>query len=134
MNLSLATCFVQVADPDAALTFYRDALGLEVRNDGRQGEFSWTTVGSPDQPDVGIVLTNHVNGSPEDVDQVRRLVAKGALGGLHLSSPDLEAAFRRLCEHGAEIVSEPANQPWGSRDCAVRDPAGNLVRIYQAEA
>ncbi|HWF54061.1 MAG TPA: VOC family protein, partial [Solirubrobacteraceae bacterium] len=131
MNLTLACCFVQVHDPDAALTFYREALGLELRNDVANEGFRWITVGAASQPDVEIVLTNYVNGSAADGDAVAALLAKGALNGVHLHTDDLDATFEKVRAAGAEIVSEPADQPWGVRDCAVRDPSGNLVRIDQ---
>jgi catechol 2,3-dioxygenase-like lactoylglutathione lyase family enzyme len=131
MPVTVSRCFVHVHDPDLALAFYRDALGLEVRNDVDSEGFRWITVGSPAQPDVSIVLSNYVNGSPADTDAVSALVAKGALNGVHLSADDLDATFARLKGAGAEIVQEPADQPWGARDCAVRDPSGNLLRIDQ---
>ena len=131
MDLTLARCFVQVDDPDAALAFYRDALGLEVRNDVARESFRWITVGAGSQPGVEIVLTNYVNGSPADGDTVAALLAKGAMNGVHFHSDDLDAAFEKLRAAGAEVVQEPADQPWGVRDGAVRDPAGNLVRIDQ---
>ena len=129
MDLTLARCFVQVHDPDVALAFYRDALGLEVRNDVAREDFRWITVGSSSQPDVEIVLTNYVNGGPDDGDALAALLAKGALNGVHFHADDLDAAFEKVRAAGAEIVQEPAEQPWGVRDGAVRDPAGNLVRI-----
>ena len=131
MNLTLSTCFVQVHDPDAALTFYRDKLGLELRNDVAREHFRWITLGGASQPDVAIVLTNYVNGGPDDGDAVAALLAKGAMNGVHFYSDDLEATFQQLKSAGAEIVQEPADQPWGVRDGAVRDPSGNLVRIAQ---
>jgi catechol 2,3-dioxygenase-like lactoylglutathione lyase family enzyme len=134
MNLTLSTCFVQVHDPDLALTFYRDALGLEVRNDVAKGDFRWITVGGASQPDVAVVLTNYVNGGPDDDDALAALLAKGALNGVHFHSGDLDATFEKLRASGAEIVEEPKDQPWGVRDCAVRDPSGNLVRIDQPPA
>ena len=134
MNLTLSTCFVQVHDPDLALAFYRDALGLEVRNDVGKGDFRWITVGGASQPDVAIVLTNYVNGGPGDDDALAALLAKGALNGVHFHTEDLDAAFEKLRAAGAEIVEEPKEQPWGARDCAVRDPSGNLVRIDQPPA
>lgn len=129
MNVSLARCFVQVHDPDLALAFYRDTLGLELRNDVANAGFRWITVGAGSQPDVSIVLTNYVGGSPEDLDVVAGLLAKGALNGIHFHAEDLESTFAKLVAAGAEVVQEPADQPWGIRDCAVRDPSGNLVRI-----
>ena len=131
MDLTLSTCFVLVHDPDQALAFYRDALGLEVRNDVARERFRWITVGAPSQPGVAIVLTNYLNGSPADSDALEALVAKGALNGVHFRTDDLEATYEKLQESNAEIVQEPTRQPWGTRDCAVRDPSGNLVRIDQ---
>jgi uncharacterized glyoxalase superfamily protein PhnB len=134
MELNLSTCFVQVHDPDLALGFYRDALGLDVRNDVAREQFRWITVGSPSQPGVSIVLTNYLNGSPADNDVIARLLAKGALNGLHFQTDDLDSAFKKVSAAGAEIVSEPADQPWGTRDFAVRDPSGNLIRVDQPPA
>lgn len=134
MNLKLSTCFVLVNDPDAALAFYRDNLGMDVRNDVSRDSFRWITVGSASQPDVSIVLTNYVNGSPEDNDAVASMIAKGALYGVHLQADDLDGTFQQLRTGGAEIVQEPADQPWGVRDGAVRDPSGNLIRIEQPPA
>ena len=131
MTITLSTCFVIVHDPDEAVGFYRDALGLELRGDVAREDFRWITVGSPSQPGVAIVLTNYLNGSPADTDAVAALVAKGALNGVHFQTDDLDATFEKLRGAGAEIVSEPADQPWGTRDFAVRDPSGNLVRIDQ---
>jgi catechol 2,3-dioxygenase-like lactoylglutathione lyase family enzyme len=134
MDLTLSTCFLQVTDPDAALAFYRDTLGLELRNDVARGTSRWITVGSPAQPGVAIVITNYVNGGPEDNDIVAALLAKGAMNGLHFQTADLDATFQQLSAADAEIVQEPTDQPWGTRDCAVRDPSGNLVRIDQPPA
>jgi catechol 2,3-dioxygenase-like lactoylglutathione lyase family enzyme len=131
MDLTLARCFVQVHDPDLALAFYRDALGLEVRNDVARENYRWITVGGASQPGVEAVLTNYVNGGPDDGDALAALLAKGALNGVHFHTDDLDATFEQVRAAGAEIVQEPAEQPWGVRDCAVRDPAGNLVRIQQ---
>jgi catechol 2,3-dioxygenase-like lactoylglutathione lyase family enzyme len=134
MNLTLSTCFVIVDEPDPALAFYRDTLGLELRNDVARGDFRWITVGAPSQPDVGIVLTNYLNGSPADGDAVAALVAKGALNGVHFHTDDLDGVFEKVRNAGGEIVQEPTEQPWGTRDFAVRDPSGNLVRIDQPPA
>jgi catechol 2,3-dioxygenase-like lactoylglutathione lyase family enzyme len=122
---------VQVHDPQEALAFYRDQLGLEVRNDVSNGDFRWITVGSSSQPGVAIVLTNYVNGGPDDGDAVAALLAKGAMNGVHFSTDDLDGAFATVRDAGAEIVQEPTEQFWGTRDFAVRDPSGNLVRIDQ---
>lgn len=134
MTLTLSTCFVIVHDPEEALAFYRDRLGLELRNDVAKGDFRWITVGSAAQPEVSIVLTNYLSGSPADTDAVAALVAKGALNGVHFHADDLDATFARLKSGGAEIVQEPAEQPWGTRDFAVRDPSGNLIRVDQPPA
>jgi catechol 2,3-dioxygenase-like lactoylglutathione lyase family enzyme len=134
MNLTLSQCFVIVHDPDLALSFYRDVLGLKIRNDVGKGDFRWITVGAASQPDVAIVLTNYLNGSPADNDAVAGLVAKGALNGVHFHSEDLDASFEKVRAGGAEIVEEPTEQPWGARDFAIRDPSGNLVRIDQPSA
>jgi catechol 2,3-dioxygenase-like lactoylglutathione lyase family enzyme len=134
MNLTLSTCFVLVHDPDLALAFYRDTLGLEARNDVAREDFRWITVGAASQPGVAIVLTNYLNGSPADRDALAALVAKGALNGVHFHTDDLDASFEKLRASGAEIVQEPTDQPWGARDCAVRDPSGNLLRIDQPPA
>lgn len=131
MTISLARSFLQVNDPDAALAFYRDALGLDVRNDVAKEDLRWITVGAAAQPDVELVLTNFVNGGPADQDAIAALVAKGAMNGVHFHTDDLDGVFDRLRAAGAEIVQEPADQPWGVRDGAVRDPSGNLVRIDQ---
>ena len=134
MNLTLSTCFVLVHDPDLALTFYRDTLGLEARNDVAREDFRWITIGAASQPGVAIVLTNYLNGSPADRDALAALLAKGALNGVHFHTDDLDASFEKLRASGAEIVQEPTDQPWGTRDCAVRDPSGNLLRIDQPPA
>ncbi len=131
MNLTFSQCFVLIHDPDQALAFYRDTLGLELRNDVARGDFRWITVGSTSQPEIAIVLTNYLNGSPADVDAVAGLLAKGALNGVHFHTDDLDAIFAKLRDSGAEIVEEPAERPWGALDCSVRDPSGNLVRIDQ---
>jgi uncharacterized glyoxalase superfamily protein PhnB len=134
MNLTLSTCFVLIHDPDLALDFYRDVLGLELRNDVAREQFRWITVGAASQPDVAIVLTNYLNGSPADSDALAALLAKGALNGVHFHTDDLDATFAKLQSSGAEIVQEPTEQFWGTRDCAVRDPSGNQVRIDQPPA
>jgi catechol 2,3-dioxygenase-like lactoylglutathione lyase family enzyme len=134
MSLTLSQCFVLVDDPDLALTFYRDTLGLELRNDVARGDFRWITVGGASQPGVAIVLTNYLNGSPADGDALAALLAKGALNGVHFHTDDLDATFEKLRASGAEIVQEPTDQPWGTRDCALRDPSGNLLRIEEPPA
>jgi catechol 2,3-dioxygenase-like lactoylglutathione lyase family enzyme len=131
MTVTLASCFIQIHDPDAALGFYRDALGLEVHNDVARDQFRWITVGSGAQPGVDIVLTNFLNGSPADADTIAELVAKGAMAGVHFRSDDLDGTFAKLRAAKVEIVQDPTDQPWGVRDGAARDPSGNLVRIEQ---
>jgi catechol 2,3-dioxygenase-like lactoylglutathione lyase family enzyme len=132
MDLALSTCFLQVHDPELALAFYHDTLGLGVRNDVANAGFRWITVGDASQPDVSIVLTNFVNGSPADVDALAELLAKGALNGVHFRTDDLDAAFEKVRTSGADVVQEPSDRFWGVRDFALRDPSGNLVRIEQA--
>ena len=134
MELTLSTCFVLVHDPDLALAFYRDVLGLELRNDVARDKFRWITVGAPSQPGVSIVITNYLNGSPADSDAIAALVAKGAMPGIHFHADDLDAAFGKISASGAEIVQEPTEQFWGTRDFAVRDPSGNLVRVDQRKS
>lgn len=131
MTITLACCFIPIHDPDAALAFYRDGLGLDVHNDVKREQFRWITIGAATQPGVDIVLTNFLAGSPADADAIAALVAKGAMNGIHFRSDDLDATFTKLRAAGAEIVQEPTEQPWGVRDGAVRDPSGNLVRIEQ---
>jgi catechol 2,3-dioxygenase-like lactoylglutathione lyase family enzyme len=131
MDLSLSQCFVIVHDPDEALSFYRDTLGLELRNDVANEGFRWITVGAPSQPTINIVLTNYLNGSQADVEAVSQLVAKGALNGVHFHTGDLDGTFAKVRDAGAEIVQEPTEQFWGTKDFAVRDPSGNMVRIDQ---
>jgi len=132
MTVTVATMFIIVNDPDEALGFYRDGLGLEVRNDVASDGFRWVTVGSPDQ-DVEIVLTQpHGGRSQADGDALQALVTKGALQAAIFRTDDLDTTFEKLRASGAEVMQEPADQFWGVRDCAFRDPSGNLVRIAQA--
>ena len=132
MNVTVSSMFVHAYDPDAALEFYRDALGLEVRADVASDGFRWVTVGAPGQ-DVDIVLSQpHGGRSPADGDALLALVTKGSLQAVIFRADDLDATFERLRSSGAEVLEEPTDQPWGVRDCAFRDPSGNLVRIQQA--
>lgn len=131
MTITVSATFIYVHDPDAALGFYRDALGLEVRNDVSAGEFRWVTVGAPGQ-DVDIVLSQpHGGRSPAEGDELLALVTKGALQAAIFRVDDLDATFEKVRASGAEVLQEPTSQRWG-RDCAFRDPSGNLVRIAQA--
>jgi len=134
MDLTLSTCFVLVHDPDAALAFYRDVLGLDLRNDVAREQLRWITVGAPAQPGVSIVVTNYLDGGPAGAEAITGLVATGALPGVQFQTADLDAIFDKIRAAGAEIVQEPTDQPWGARDCAVRDPSGNLIRINQARS
>ena len=134
MDVTLARCFVFVHDPDLALAFYRDVLGFELRNDVARDDFRWMTVGAASQPDVSIILTNYLSSNPADSDALAALLAKGALAGVHFQATDLDATFEKVRASGADVVQEPTDQPWGTRDCAVRDPSGNLVRIDQLPA
>lgn len=132
MTISLTTAFVPVHDPDAALGFYRDALGLEVRADVAANGYRWITVGAPGQ-DVALVLFQPHGGLTEaDGDALLALVTKGSLQAAIFAADDLDAAFARVEASGAEVLEEPASRPWGVRDCAFRDPSGNMVRIAQA--
>ena len=134
MNVQLANCFLSVDDHEKAITFYRDALGFEVRNDVKAYGMRWTTLGSPTQPDVSIVLEPPAADpgiSPSDRTAIGDLLAKGLLGRLVLTTADVDATFEAVAATGAEVVQEPMDQPYGVRDCAFRDPAGNLIRINQ---
>ena len=134
MNVQLANCFLSVDDHEKAITFYRDALGFEVRNDVKAYGMRWTTLGSPTQPDVSIVLEPPAADpgiSPSDRTALGDLLAKGLLGRLVLTTADVDATFEAVAATGAEVVQEPMDQPYGVRDCAFRDPAGNLIRINQ---
>ncbi|MEK0154595.1 VOC family protein [Arthrobacter oryzae] len=133
MNISLQYCNITVDDTEKALAFYRDALGLELRNDVASGGFHWITLGSPDQPGLEIVLSEpHAGRSPEDGDMMQELLTKGVLPMLVFRTDDLDATFEKVRASGAEVLQEPIDQPWGPRDCAFRDPSGNMVRIAQA--
>ena len=132
MTVTVSTMFIPVHDPDDALGFYRDALGLEVTNDVESDGFRWVTVGSPEQ-DVSIVLFQPHGGlSPVEGDALLELVTKGSLQVAIFQSDDLDGTFETVRASGAEVLQEPVSQPWGARDCAFRDPSGNLVRIAQA--
>jgi predicted enzyme related to lactoylglutathione lyase len=135
MDVKLKQCFITVDDPDKALAFYRDVLGLELRNDVEFEGLRWLTVGSPLQPDVEIVLEPPAaHASPPDRETQTRLLAKGVLRGVIFTTPDCEALCERVREAGTDILQEPMDQPYGVRDCAFRDPAGNLLRFMQRAA
>ncbi|GEC74752.1 putative glyoxalase/bleomycin resistance protein [Microbacterium maritypicum] len=135
MNIRIHYAFLPHTDAEAALGFYRDALGFEVRNDVGYDGLRWLTVGPPGQPETSIVL--HPPATDPGITDVERqtileLIAKGSYAALTLASDDVDALFERLVERGADVVQEPIDQPYGVRDCAFRDPAGNLLRINQA--
>ena len=134
MDLSIHQAYLPQDDPDAALAFYRDTLGFEVRMDVDYRGLRWITVGPPGQPGTSIVL--HPPGAdPGVTDDERRVIAemmaKGTYSGINLATRDLDATFERLQARDVDVVQEPTDQPWGVRDCAVRDPAGNLIRIQE---
>ncbi|MFD3921478.1 VOC family protein [Streptomyces sp. NPDC058595] len=132
MSIALQYCHITVNDPDEALAFYRDALGFEMRNDVSSGDFRWVTLGSPTQPGLELVLSEpHAGRSQADGDALQELLTKGVLTQLIFRTDDLDATFEKLRASGAEVLQEPMDQPWGPRDCAFRDPSGNLVRISQ---
>ena len=134
MDIQISTCFIAVDDHDKALAFYRDALGLEVRNDVAYEGMRWVTVGSPSQPGVEIVLEPPLadpNAPDADRQAMAELLAKGQLRGVHFSTDDVDATFERIRAAGGEVLQEPIDQPYGVRDCAFRDPSGNMLRFNQ---
>jgi catechol 2,3-dioxygenase-like lactoylglutathione lyase family enzyme len=134
MDLTIHSSFLPHDDPDAALGFYRDTLGFEVRNDVGYEGMRWITIGPPGQPDTSIVL-HPPAADPGITEEERRtiteMMAKGTYGGINFATGDLDATFERLAAGGAEVVQEPTDQPYGVRDAAIRDPAGNLIRIQE---
>jgi catechol 2,3-dioxygenase-like lactoylglutathione lyase family enzyme len=134
MDITIHQTLLPHDDPDASLAFYRDTLGFEVRNDVEYGGMHWITVGPPDQPGTSIVLYPPA-ATPGITDEERRtiaeMMAKGTYASINLATTDLDGAFERLQAGDAEVVQEPVDQPYGIRDCAFRDPAGNLIRIQE---
>jgi uncharacterized glyoxalase superfamily protein PhnB len=134
MDITIYETFLPHDDPDAALAFYRDTLGFEVRNEVEYGGMHWITVGPADQPGTSIVLYPPA-ASPGITDDERRtiaeMMAKGTYAAIILATRDLDSTFERVQASDAEVVQEPTEQPYGRRDCAVRDPAGNLIRINE---
>jgi catechol 2,3-dioxygenase-like lactoylglutathione lyase family enzyme len=134
MDITIHASFLPHNDPDASLAFYRDTLGFEVRNDVGYGGMRWITVGPADQPDTSIVL-HPPAATPGITDDERRtileLMAKGSYFGVNLATADLDGTFAKLEASGAEVAQEPIEQPYGVRDCAFRDPAGNMIRIQE---
>ena len=134
MDITIHSSFLPQDDPDAALAFYRDLLGFEVRLDVGYDGMRWLTVGPPGQPSTSIVLyppTADPGITQDEQRTVLEMMAKGTYARLLLATADLDSTFERIQAGGAEIVQEPIEQPYGVRDCAVRDPAGNLIRIQQ---
>jgi len=134
MEISIHTTFLPHHDPEAALGFYRDTLGFELRNDVGYDGMRWLTVGPANQPAVNIVL--HPPGADpgitdEERTTIAEMMAKGTYASIMLSTPDLDETFGQLQAGDVEIVQEPTAQPWGMRDCAVRDPSGNMIRIQE---
>ena len=137
MDLTIHSSFLAATDPEASLAFYRDALGFEVRLDVGQGTMRWLTLGPPGQPDTNVVLHPPAV-DPGITDDERRtiaeMMAKGTYAVLLLASDDVDAAFAQVAAHDVDVVQEPTDQPYGIRDCAFRDPAGNMVRIQEARS
>jgi predicted enzyme related to lactoylglutathione lyase len=134
MDITIHTSFLPHDDPDASLAFYRDSLGFEVRSDVGSGKMRWIAVGPADQPDTSILLAPPA-ADPGITDDERHtiveMMAKGTYGWILLATKDLEGTFEKVEASGAEVVQEPTEQPYGVRDCAFRDPAGNLIRIQE---
>jgi uncharacterized glyoxalase superfamily protein PhnB len=134
MEITIHQAYLPHNDPDASLNFYRDILGFEVRNDVEYGGMHWITVGPANQPNTSIVLTPP-GADPGITDDERRtiteMMAKGTYAGINLATADLDGTFEQLQASDAEVVQEPTDQPWGVRDCALRDPAGNMIRIFE---
>ena len=137
MNITIHSSFLPQNDPDASLAFYRDTLGFEVRNDVGYNGMRWITVGPPGQPGISIVLYPPA-ATPGLTDEERKtiaeMMAKGSFASIVLAAKNVDATFERLQASGAEVVQEPIDQPYGVRDCAFRDPAGNLMRIMEVHA
>jgi catechol 2,3-dioxygenase-like lactoylglutathione lyase family enzyme len=134
MDLTIHQTYLPHLDPADSLSFYRDTLGFEVRKEVEYGGLHWITVGPPGQPDTSIVLHPPAV-DPGITEEERRVVtemmAKGTFAGINLATKDVDATFERLQAGDAEVVQEPTDQPWGVRDCAFRDPAGNMIRIFE---
>ncbi len=134
MDITIHTTFLPHDDPDASLAFYRDALGFEVRTDVGSGTMRWITVGPADQPDTSILLAPPATDpgiTDEERQTIGEMMAKGTYGWILLATKDLDGTFERVQASDAEVVQEPTDQPYGVRDCAFRDPAGNLIRIQE---
>ncbi|MGB3409727.1 MAG: VOC family protein [Microthrixaceae bacterium] len=135
MDITIHSSFLPQTDPDAALAFYRDTLGFEVRNDVGYDGMRWITVGPVDQPGTSVVLyppSADPGITEEEGRMIAEMMAKGTYARVNLATPDLDTTFAKLESDGVEIVQEPVDQPYGIRDMAVRDPAGNMIRIQEA--
>jgi catechol 2,3-dioxygenase-like lactoylglutathione lyase family enzyme len=133
MSLSLQYTHITVNDVEESIAFYRDALGLDVIMDVSNGGHRWLTFGTESQPGLGIVLSDpHAGRSQADGDALQELLAKGVLPNIVFTSDDVDAAFERVRATGAEVLQEPIDPGYGTKDCAFRDPSGNMVRISQA--
>lgn len=136
MNLTINASFLPHVNAEESLTFYRDVLGFDVRLDVGGGEMRWLTVGPKDQPDTSIVLTPAITDPTINENEravIESLIAKGSYAAIVLASTDVDAVFAEVESRGADIVQEPMDQPYGLRDCALRDPAGNMIRIQQRD-
>ena len=136
MDITIHASFLPHNDPEASLAFYRDAIGFEVRNDVGYEGMRWITVGPADQPGTSIVLEpavipGHRGANDDERRAILEMMAKGTYAGILLATADLDDTFERLQASDAEVVQEPVEQPYGVRDCAFRDPAGNLIRIQE---
>jgi uncharacterized glyoxalase superfamily protein PhnB len=134
MDISIHSSYLPQDNPEAAIAFYRDTLGFEVRNDVEYGGMHWITVGPPNQPDTSIVLypPDSIPGiTDEERRTVAEMMAKGTFAGINLATKELDTTFERVQAGDGEVVQEPTEQPYGVRDCAFRDPAGNLIRIQE---
>lgn len=133
MAISLQYTNITVNDAEESIAFYRDALGLNVSNDVKSGDFRWVTLSTDTQPGLGIVISEpHAGRSKADGDALAELLTKGVLPMLVFSTDNLDATFEKATAAGAEVLQEPTDQPWGPRDCAFRDPSGNMVRVSQS--
>jgi len=136
MDITIHQSYLPQTDPEATTAFYRDVLGFEVRNDVEYQGLHWITVGPPGQPDTGLVL-HPPAADPGITDEERQtiteMMAKGTYAGVNLATSDLDQTFEKLQAQEAEVVQEPTDQPWGVRDCAFRDPSGNMIRIFEVK-
>jgi catechol 2,3-dioxygenase-like lactoylglutathione lyase family enzyme len=136
MDITIHQVYLPHDDHEASLAFYRDTLGFELRNDVEYDGLHWLTVGPPGQPDTAIVL--HPPGADPGITEDERrviaeMMAKGTFAGINLATPDLDETFEKVQAGDADIVQEPTEQPWGVRDAALRDPAGNMIRIFEVK-